>query len=452
MLRVSKDLTVKAPPIAKKTSSIEADVWEELNAIEQKASILASGKESTFPSADSEEISLPDMSHCKGRGHPLRVYEHLTVEVPPIAKTTSIVADFLEELTAIERKASIVASATESTSPSDTSEEKSHPEASHCHMLRVYVDITIEALPISKTTSSIVADVLEELPVKGRTLSRLGLDLPLLADEPESPHYHRNWIDIETAASRFIKSSEKPSNQYTMRQILEVALARLRVNTLDPHGFPKLQALIRDREDNWEDGVKFDELLDLLLDILESPSTTAGDSNTRAEEQVKTQALMTISLLQTNLPPYFAAFNSPRALCAVISARRNYHSSSHMVFGLEELVEAIVGQCDPEPCIDAMLDLLYTEPHMPGDGALFTTLYILAALLHRVSETMRHSKTLRRPLSLSPLSEEQYARLGQIAVSCLDDTNEDIRRAAMEFTLELYDVSPGLPTVETVRF
>ncbi len=100
-----------------------------------------------------------------------------------------------------------------------------------------------------------------------------------------------------------------------MRRILDIALARLRVNTLEVYGFPKLQALIRDREDTWEEGEKFGELLDLLLDILESSNIV-----TQAEEQVKTQVLMTIRILQTNLPPYFAAFYSPRALCAIISA------------------------------------------------------------------------------------------------------------------------------------
>ncbi len=411
-------------------------------AIEPKASIVTSDTESTSPSATSEEKSIPELSHCKETGNTLRVYGDLTVETPIAKTTSSIVAEVLEDLNAIEPKASNVASGTESISPSATGEEKCLPETSHCketgHAPRVYEDFTAEAHPIAKTTSSIVANVLEELPVKEPTLSRLGLNLFLLADESESPYYHRNWIYIETAASRVIMSSEKTSDPCAMRRILEIALARLRVNTLDVHGFPKLQALIRDREDIWEEGEKFDELLDLLLDILESPNT-----DTQAEEQVKTQVLMTIRLLQTNLPPYFAAFYSPRALCAIISARRNYSSSSHMVSGLEELAEVIVEQCDPEPSIDAVLDLLHTKPDMRGDGTLFTGLYILAALLHLVSEDMRSSKTLRRPLSLTPLSAEQYARLGQVAVSCLDDTDEEIWRAAMEFTLELHDASEG---------
>ncbi len=335
-----------------------------------------------------------------------------------------------------------MASGTGSIYPSATSEGKSLLETSSRKeagdTLKVYEDPTVEASPVAKTFSSVAANVLEELPVNEPTLSRLGLNLPLLADEPESPHYHRKWIDLETSAGRVIMSSEKTSNPYVMRRILESALARLRVNTLDVHGFRKLQALIRDREDIWDDGVKFDELLELLLETLESPNTATAGSSVRAKEQVKTQVLMTIRLLHTNQPQYFAAYY-PRALCTVISARKNHNSTSHMVCGLEELAEAIVEKCDPVSCIDAVLDSLHTEKKTPGDGALFTGLYILAALLRVVSEAMQRSKTLPRPLSLPTLSADQHARLGQLAVSCLGDTNADIRRAVMEFALELHD-------------
>ncbi len=133
-------------------------------AIESKASIVASGTESTSPSATSEEKSLPETNHCKHTSNTLRVYEDLTIEAPIAKRASSIVAEVLEDLNAIEPKASIVASGTESISPSATGEEKCLSEKIHCRetgdTLRVYEDLTVEAL-IAKRTS-IVADVLVE--------------------------------------------------------------------------------------------------------------------------------------------------------------------------------------------------------------------------------------------------------------------------------------------------
>ena len=337
--------------------------------------------------------------------------------------------------------------------------------------LKVYEDpsgegakVTVTSPPASRST------ILEELPVNEPAVnlpSIMSNYPPLLAEEGESPLYHRKWINVETAA-RHVSDSDRTENPYLMRRILDGGITRVRAGTLEVHGFRKLQALIRSREDIWEEGVKFDELLQLLLENLESPKVESvfGESvdgkPVRAQDQIKTQVLMTIRLLQQNQPKYFSRYHS-QALCSIILARKHHHSTSHMVCGLEETSETIVAECDPEPCINAVLDLLETETPAPNDGTLFTGLYVLAGLLHRVCSNSTN-KALSSPSSSSStstfsnpwspqkspstafatlLSPRQQTRLGHLAASFLSDTNPDIRRAVVEFALELHDAVGG---------
>lgn len=333
--------------------------------------------------------------------------------------------------------------------------------------LKVYEDpsgegakVTVSSPPATRST------VLEELPVNEPAASLPSIMSnypPLLAEEGESPLYHRKWINVESTARR-LTDSDRTENPYLMRRILDGGIARVRAGTLEVHGFRKLQALIRSREDIWEDGVKFDELLQPLLENLESPNIDNGDGKTaRAQDQIKTQVLMTIRLLHQNHPKYFSRYYS-QTLCAIILARKHHHPTSHIVCGLEETSESIVAQCDPEPCIDAVLDLLETETSARSDGTLFTGFYVLAGLLHRVCPTSPTRPLLSPPSSSSSTSTfsnpsspqesqstpfatllppTQQTRLGHLAAHCLSDTNPDIRRAVMEFALELHDAVGG---------
>lgn len=300
--------------------------------------------------------------------------------------------------------------------------------------LKVYEDpvkgpeVIVTPQSITKTTA------LEELPINEPALyqPRLSPNFPLLAEEGETSLYHRKWINVETTARR-ASDSDKTDNPYLMRRVLEGGIARVKAGTLDVHGFRKLQGLIRGREDIWEEGVKFDELLLLLLENLESPSNSSQTGG--RSQDIKTQVLMTVRLMQQFQPRYFSAYY-PRALSSIILARKYHRSTSHIVCGLEETSETIVSQCEPLPCLDAVLDLLETEPHDESD-TIFMGLYILAGLLNRISSLLSSKPDISSDHSTNA---EQNLRLGHIAARCLRDTNPDIRRAVVEFALELHDV------------
>ena len=278
---------------------------------------------------------------------------------------------------------------------------------------------------------------LEELPVNEPAKQhRQVLDHPLLVEEIDSPEYHQKWLAVEAAERRHMSNSENIDNPRLARKILDSAIVRVQSRSLDVHGFRKLQALIRTSGDSiWDGGYKFDELILPLLENLETANDESKSSTGKAQD-LKTQVLVTVRVLLQHQPKYFYTYH-PRGLTAVLAARKHYSSTSHIVCGLEEIAESIVHQCDPSPCIDSVLDLLETErTECAETNTIFMGLYVLAGLLHRGQERG----------NILQLSEEQEERLGRMGATCLSDTNPDIRRAVIEFVLELYD------TVDQGRF
>lgn len=278
---------------------------------------------------------------------------------------------------------------------------------------------------------------LEELPVNEPTKTRQALDHQLLSEVSQSPEYHQKWLALEAADRRRIGASENLEDPRLARKILDSGIERVRTRTLDVHGFRKLQALIRTSPDFiWEDGYKFDELIMPLLEYLESPDDEATLRSGKAQD-LKTQDLITVRLLLQHQPKYFCGYYS-RALTAVLTARKHYNSTSHMVCGLEETAESVVQECDPQLCIESILDLLAEEgtANVAETKTISMALYILAGLLHRGQEK---NSTMR-------LTNHHEAQLGSTAARFLADTNPDIRRAVIEFVLEFHD------TVDHDRF
>ncbi|MCJ1346570.1 suppressor of tub2 mutation [Peltigera leucophlebia] len=342
--------------------------------------------------------------------------------------------------------------------------------------LRVYEDPSGEGLDITiappSARPSAKLKVLEELPINEPAAYQPPRIGPLLAEETDKSGYHKDWKEQVKVEGRSI--GDKNDNPYLMRRILASGITRLRAGTLDVHGFRRLQGLIRDREDVWEGGAKFDELLELLLETLESPNRNDSiATNARAQDQLKAQVLMTIRLLLRREVKYLSTYYA-RALTALISARKHHASTSHIVSGLEEVSELIVEKCEPIECIEAVLDLLETDI-LRTYQTIYMALYILAGLLQRMYPQNRpvshlsvtniippHTETkpehhdqrqrqqspssasrTRRVRSTSPsksrISHSQKVRLGQTAAHFLSDTNPEIRRAGVEFTLKLYD-------------
>lgn len=442
------------PPVPRKPAKLSPSKSAEME--KSPSAYKRSPQPSPVKKVDTYPKRTPDLPHDKRFDAITSRMKDITVKDSkdhPLSSETTMGADFPsaggnasppEEVFKSEKPQRI------SMTPRAIVSKKENPIAK----LKVYEDPVGRGSesPLPSETAASRPSVLEELPINEPPI--LSTNYPLLAEEGDSPHYHRKWINIETSARR-MSDSDKTDNPYLMRRMLESGIARIKAGTLDAHGFRKLQALIRGRGDIWEDGVKFDELLLPLLENLESPSSNDSRNGAGRAHDLKTQVLVTVRLMQQYQPKHFSVHYS-RALCAIILARRHHNSTSHIVCGLEETSETIVAQCDPLPSLDAVLDLLEAEPHEDSD-TLFMSLYVLAGLLHRIS-SLNSSSSSSSPLSSSssspsgpdPRQEEgrgstsmtsshQNARLGNVAASCLRNTNPDVRRAVVEFILELHD-------------
>jgi CLIP-associating protein 1/2 len=139
------------------------------------------------------------------------------------------------------------------------------------------------------------------------------------------------------------------------------------------------------------------------------------------------QATIMIKILLRRQRPLFAPYYS-RTLCAILKARKDYDYQSHMVSALEEVSEDIVTSCDPIDGINPILTLIEAEEVASGNQTTCMGLYVLGSLLHNM------------PQHRATLGDEQKARLGKLAVRCLNANDPVLRRAVVQLCLELYDL------------
>jgi CLIP-associating protein 1/2 len=241
-----------------------------------------------------------------------------------------------------------------------------------------------------------------------------------------SENSHRRWNKVETAEKR--KSvSPRSKDPDQARLMLDNGITKIRARNLDVHGYRKLQGLIKEHDNIFKDETKFDDLLLALLDSLEAPNEERRTALGRPLD-LKTQVLVTTRLMFAHNKLYFSAYY-PRAMSAVISARKYYDSKDHIVSGLEETSEDIAGACNPGDVIDAILDVLETEErNEAGYRTISMGIYVLSGLLHRLN-------TRKMTMEKADLK-----RLGKLAFRSIRDTHPDIRRAVIDYCLELRDM------------
>nr|KMM67892.1 STU1 protein [Coccidioides posadasii RMSCC 3488] len=277
---------------------------------------------------------------------------------------------------------------------------------------------------------------LEELPlnesttVPNRKHNQLPEHTPLLQPSPiltpSSENSHRRWKKVE-GSERRRSLSPRSKDPVKAQDMITRGLARIRTGALDVHGYRKFQNLIKYHESISKDDTKYEDILMALLEALEKPDGDKGAPSGRSLD-LKTQVLVTIRLMLVINREAFAAFY-PRVMTAIITARKQYELTNHIVSGLEETAEDIVSACNPPQVIDAILDLLETEERsfesyrMVAMGS-----YILSGLLRRLNNQKLY------------LSQAELERLGKFANENLRSTQPDVRRAIIDFCPELYDM------------
>lgn len=230
----------------------------------------------------------------------------------------------------------------------------------------------------------------------------------------------KQWEDLSRSEVKKVDNSERIENLMVARKVMDSAIVRIQARSLDVHGFRKLQSVIRHAPDDvWEDGYKFQELLMPLLEFLEAAPKFKDVPDALRDQDVKTQMLVALKLLLKNQHQWFEPF-FPQTVCAIITTRKHYHPSTHMVAGLEETIEEIIdGDDHPNASMSAVLDLLEVDRSKDNQAMALWTLSGLLAQCHRKGEA------------------PDLERLGHVGNEFLANSKPNIRRAALEMILAI---------------
>ncbi|KAK4161286.1 protein STU1 [Cladorrhinum sp. PSN259] len=203
----------------------------------------------------------------------------------------------------------------------------------------------LSLVDISPTTSSpplkVYEDPFTEEQARQQRASKAIFDAPILEDKPvnaDAANLQRvstNGINGVTNGDIAAISPEKAKQNL---RLLESGIAKIKQQSLDVHGFRKLQGIIRDSKAIITDE-KFDALLLGLFEFLEAPSLP----NVAPEkvQDVKAQILATIKVLLKRLRENFRPHVS-RGLESLLRSRAAYEGRTHMVSGLELLASELV--------------------------------------------------------------------------------------------------------------
>lgn len=291
--------------------------------------------------------------------------------------------------------------------------------------------------------------VLEELPINEKAIERrqstesTSSDIIMGNGSEERPRGHHKT----TSTGSVLHTDREDSVSAEVlknRQLLASGIKKIEGRTVEAHMFRRMQDMVRSNQEIWgPNDENFGRLLLACLDFLEAPSQELKAPPVKAVN-LKVQALATIramlSLYRKETAKYFS-----RVLCAILQTKAQYDNTSHIALDLEATADEIVKYGQTLDCLNAVLSLIEDTPtstptaspnsrssisSLPGAPSTRTTTMALSTLAALVQISAAKN------VALSP---EQTARLGKLAVRCMDDQDADVRKADIEFCVALHE-------------
>ncbi|KAK4193777.1 protein STU1 [Podospora australis] len=223
----------------------------------------------------------------------------------------------------------------------------------------------------------------------------------------------------ENGEANGILSPEKTKQNL---RLLESGIAKVKQQSLDVHGFRKLQSIIRDSKSVITDD-KFDTLLSGLFEFLEAPLTQVPAEKV---QDVKAQVLATIKVLLKKMRSNFQPHVS-RGLESLLRARATYEGRTHMVSGLELLASELVTLGDASEIALVLSRMLSTmDVDAPaGSRSLSMGLHVLKEMMDA------------RGAAYVPADTELEA-LASLASRCLESLESAVRMDAVLLCVALH--------------
>ncbi|KAF2010332.1 ARM repeat-containing protein [Aaosphaeria arxii CBS 175.79] len=313
--------------------------------------------------------------------------------------------------------------------------------------VQVYEDPFVGDEPVSSSQDS-GKPVLEELPLNEKSIDRRqsteSSDSNTIMGNGSEEQFRGHHKTTSTGSVMHSESTESNRAEVMKnKQLLVSGINKIRTRTVEAHMFRRLQDMIKSNQDIWGiDDEKFGELLLASLEYLEAPAESLKTSAMKAAN-LKVQALATIramlSLYRKETARYFS-----RVLCSVLRTKGQYENTSHIAIDLEATADEIVKYGQTSDCLDAVLLLVEEAPiSTPTSSPKSKSSENSVAPVSNRTMTMALT-TLSTLIQISgaknvALTPEQTARLGKLAVRCLEDTDPDVRKADVEVCVSLHE-------------
>ncbi|ORY07386.1 clasp N terminal-domain-containing protein [Clohesyomyces aquaticus] len=297
------------------------------------------------------------------------------------------------------------------------------------------------------TNMEIEKPVLEELPLNEKNLERrLSTGSNTMMGETAEEQFRGHHKTTSTGSVMLADNNDAARSEVLKnRQLLNSGIKKIQTRTVEAVMFRKLQDMIKSNQDVWgNNDEKFGDLLLASLEYLEAPVETLKQTTMKAAN-LKVQALATIramlSLYRKETAKYFA-----RVLCTILQTKSQYENTSHIATDLEATADEIVKYGQTAECLDAVLSLLESIPpstpsSSPQSRSSSESISVPTASTRTTTMAL---STLSSLIQISgaknvALSSDQTARLGKLAVRCLDDTDADVRKADVEVCISLHE-------------
>lgn len=272
--------------------------------------------------------------------------------------------------------------------------------------------------------------VLEELP--------LNEHMPPPWPHEDGSQSQDTPADIQSPASPSKKefpASETPgldrAEALKNRRLLSSGIDRLSAKTLDPHGFRRLQVLVKASSKDPE--MRMAGLLIALSQYLEAPNESLK-VNTIKVQNLKSQALATIrALVALHRRDPNVRHELGRCLCSILRAKKTTDIISHTSLDLDKTADEVVRHAQDQigSCMFNVSSLMESDDdaNLAGHRRLIT---MALAVLSRLIATANAQGAV--------LEASQLQHAAKLAVTSLDDTDSDVRRADIGLCIELFEV------------
>ncbi|KAF2684079.1 protein STU1 [Lentithecium fluviatile CBS 122367] len=289
--------------------------------------------------------------------------------------------------------------------------------------------------------------VLEEIPLNEKNTERRqstessssNTMMGEASEEPARGHHKTT----STGSVMHTEPTETGPEVTKNRQLLASGIKKIQSRAVEAHMFRRLQDMVKSNQDIWgSNDDKFAELLLACLDYLEAPTESLKTPPMKAAN-LKVQALATIramlSLYRKETAKYFS-----RVLCTLLATKAQYDNTSHIALDLEATADEIVRYGQTSDCLNAVVSLIEDSPtSTPVSSPNSKSSTESISPISNRTTTMALS-TLSSLIQVSgaknvTLTNEQTARLGKLAVRCLDDTDADVRKADIDVCISLHE-------------